>query len=838
MRFAIFAGSFTMLLALSGAPAAAATPLDGMGSLDLLWMILAACLVFLMQAGFMMVEAGAVRSKNSISVAVRSLVDMALAVLLFGLIGFTIMYGVSAWGLFGVSAGEASLDDASPQIYAYFFFHAAFCATAAAIFSGAVSERMSITAYAPTMVFMAAVVYPVFGHWVWGAAIHPDNAPLLASIGFHDFAGATVVHSIGAWVALAGALAVGPRLGRFGADGRAIMVHGHSKVFASIGLVFLVIGWFGFNGGSALISSGETPKILVNTLIAACAGGAITAVLHYWRFQQLHPDRLIWCMIAGMVAVTAAPNLVSVHGAVFLGVTGALLNAVAGRALARAKVDDVVGVVASHGVAGAWGSIAFVFVTPAELLPLQSVWAQAGAQIVGVGTAFVWAFSISWLWFKALGLVMPLRVSAEQEAKGLNAFEHGALLGADRLMASVRELSEGDADLSLRVRVEPGDESYELAENFNKLLSQLEAKEMARRHHDDLAREREEQAQLKEAERAEQERLSFEAERETVRDISGFIGRAADGELGERLNLQDKAGVLAEVSDGVNRLIDGLSGSIGVIARSAEDINGACTSLAEVSGELRQRSAEQIDSVQSVTFRLSTMAEAANLNSELAEAALGVAQETREVSDVVYEGVSRIEEAMSQIESSAGAIAPVVEMIETIAFKTNLLAVNASIEAARAGEAGKSFGVVANEVRQLATSAHEFADEIGAMVKTSLEAVRRGASVVEDTSGRVKTVHATADRVSEQINKIHASSIDQRDKLTSLYDAVMSIADVSTGNAKLAGETASASSKLAKQGRGLVDGVKNFRGYESLESEATDQQEEDEDASDLSIQLF
>lgn len=838
MRLAIFTilgalGAMTATPALAGGVWS-----ESVTKLDLLWILISACLVVVMQAGFMLVEAGGVRSKNSISVAVRNVVDLAVAVLLFALVGFTVMYGVGAWGLFGVSPGAASLDQGAPALFAFFLFNAAFCATAATIFSGAVAERMALTAYAPTMVFIAAVVYPVFGHWVWGATLNPDNAPLLASIGFYDFAGATVVHSIGAWVALAGAIAVGPRLGRYDEDGRAIMVHGHSKVLAALGLLFLIVGWLGFNGGSALALSDDVPKILTNTLIAAAAGGAAMMVTNFVQYGQLHPDRLIWCMVAGMVSVTAAPNLVSLEAAAFLGATGGWVNMVAGRALARAKVDDVVGVVASHGVAGAWGTIAVAFLAPAEALPLGAAWPQFLAQLSGVGAAFAWAFSLSWIWFKALGAVIPLRAPAEQERQGLNASEHGALLGADRLCASVRGLCDGEADLSLRVSVEPGDENYDLAQNFNRLLSQLEAKEIARRHQDEMVRQREERAQREEADRAERERLSFEGERATVKDISDFIARAADGELGERIDVDGKSAVLSEVSYGVNRLIDGLSGSIGAIARSADDINDACSSLAEVSDDLRHRSAEQIDSVQSVTFRLSTMADAANLNSELAEAALGVAQETREVSDVVYDGVSRIEEAMLQIESSAGAIAPVVEMIESIAFKTNLLAVNAAIEAARAGEAGRSFAVVSNEVRALAINTQQFADDIGDMVKASLAAVRRGASVVEETSGRVKTVHTTADRVSEQINKIHASSIDQRDKLNSLYDAVMSIAEVSSGNAKLAGETASASAKLANQGRNLVDGVKNFRGYESVEKEAVDATAEDEGDADLSIQLF
>lgn len=808
------------------------------GRLDLLWILVCACLVFLMQGGFLLVEAGTVRSKNSISVAFRNLVDALLAVLLYASVGFTVMYGVSAWGIFGVTAGEASLDATSPEVLAFFLFNAAFCATATTIFSGAVAERMSLAAFAPTTIFVAALVYPVFGHWAWGAGVNGENQPLLAAMGFYDFAGATVVHSVGAWVALAGAIAVGPRLGRYSEDGRAVQLHGHSKVFSGLGLLCLMVGWFGFNGGSALTFDGTVALILVNTLIAGAAGGVMSACLHYFRFPQFNPDRLITGVIAGLVAVTAAANIVSPLGALLLGAMGGAVNSIASRILARLGIDDVVGAIASHGAAGAWGTVALAFVAAPEALPLKSQLDQAGVQILGVAAAFLWAFPLSLLWFKFIGRFIALRVSEEDEQRGLNAVEHGAQLGVEKLGQSVRELTSGEADLSLRVAAESGDDTYLLAEDFNKLLAQLEAKEIARRALDEQTRLKETAHNRKEADRLERERRAFEEERRIVGEISEFIGRAAGGELGGRLSLEDKAGVLGEIADGVNRLIDGLSGSIGAIAHSAESIHGACASLAEVSGDLRQRSASQIDSVQSVTFRLSTMADAANQSSELAENALGVATETREVSDVVQSGVERIEVAMREIECSAGAIAPVVAMIEAIAFKTNLLAVNAAIEAARAGAAGKSFAVVAHEVRSLAGNAQEFADEIGALVKTSLAAVHKGVEVVNETSGRVRTINTTADRVSEQINNIHSASVDQRDKLNSLYDAVAAIAEVSSGNARLASEAASASDKLAGEGRKLVDGVKNFSGYTIDDAVLVSGEDEENSDDDLSIQLF
>ncbi|MCI4666432.1 MAG: methyl-accepting chemotaxis protein, partial [Neomegalonema sp.] len=671
--------------------------------LDIMWVMMATCLVFMMQIGFLMIEAGAGRSKNAISVAFRNVIDLMICAVVFVFVGFAVMFGESAWGLIGLGGGAATIANLTPAAAAFLLFNTAFCATAATILSGATAERLSLRAFAPTVFFIALILYPIFGHWVWGSALNPENKPLLASLGFYDFAGATVVHSIGAWCALAAVIIVGPREGRYPKVGAGVrMLNGHSKILSGLGALFLIIGWFGFNGGSTFAFSGNVPTVLLNTLVAAACATIVSGLMNYRRFAHFHPDRLFTAIIAGLVAVTASANILPLWGAALIGGSGAFFCSLANRMLVRRGVDDVVGAVASHGIAGAWGSIAFVFFAPEASLPLGSMWAQLGVQCVGVGVAFVWSFGLSWLWFKGLNAVQPIRVSAEEERAGLNLTDHGVSAGLDRVSSSVKELTVGGADLSLRIDIEPGDESYELATNFNKLMAQLEAKEIARRHQDDSVRRREEQVRLADEAQAKQMQQDFERERLIVAEISDFITRAADGQLGDRLSIEDKTGALAEICDGVNRLIDGLSGSIGSIARSASDINAACESLAGVSDDLKQRSASQIDAVQSVTFKLSTMADAAQKSSEMAEDALTIAQETREVSDDVQDGVSKIEKAIRDIEQSAGAIAPIVEMIESIAFKTNLLAVNAAVEAARAGAAGASFAVVAHEVRGLA----------------------------------------------------------------------------------------------------------------------------------------
>lgn len=839
MHLKAFCYSACALLALTVQPAEAAENwVHTAREIDALWVMLCAFLVFSMQIGFLLFEAGMTRTKNSINVAVKNKLDLLVSVPIFLSLGFLVMFGVSAEGWVGLSYGDAAISRETPTGFAFLLYQAAFCATAATIFSGAVAERFSINAYVLTVAFIALLIYPIYGHWVWGGALNLDNQPVLATIGFYDFAGGTVVHSIGAWVALAGVIVVGPRIGRFSATGSKVYpLYSHSKVLAGTGMLFILIGWFGFNGGSTLAFNGDALAVIANTLVAAVSGGCFSTLFSYYRYRQISPDQVVYGILAGLVGVTAGADLVSFHGAVALGVGGAIVNALFGIWLARRKVDDVVGAVACHGFAGAWGTIALAFFAPVEALPLGDMWDQAGAQVIGVVAGFAWAFGLSYVWFVLLNKVVPLRVPEDHEIRGLNVSEHNASLGSDKLIDAMKELTAGEAELSKRINAEPGDDMHKLSELFNTFLAQLEQREIGRRHVDEIRQRQDEERRERDERDMAEQMARHEQERQIAEEISTFIQRAAEGDLGVRSDLAGKTGALLQIAEGVNRLIDSLSQSIGAIACSAGDIEATCSNLRGEADDLRTRSAGQIDSVQSVTFSLEEMAETASKNSRLAEDALVIAQETQDVSSDVASGVERIEDAIREIEKNAGDIAPVVELIESIAFQTNLLAVNAAVEAARAGDSGRGFAIVAQEVRDLATRTANFAVDIGKMVELALSSVQRGVDVVGDTSAQVSTIRTTADRVSNQINSIHSISVEQSDRLNSLHQAVRAISEVSTANAQLATRTSGSALSLSKEGERLLTHVNTFEGFVMQESEKQEKEDEDDDAKAV-IQLF
>ena len=247
--------------------------------LDILWILLCAALVMLMQAGFSCLESGSVRTKNSINVAAKNFVDFCVSSALFWLFGFALMFGVTDSGLFGTS-GFLFDDTANPWLMAFFIFQLGFCGTAVTIVSGAVAERMRFAGYLVVTVIVAALIYPLVGHWAWGSAAGAASGGWLEQMGFIDFAGSTVVHSVGGWMSLAAIIVIGPRIGRFGKD--SVPIHGHDLPLVTLGVFLLWFGWFGFNGGSTLGLTPEVPTIIVNTTISGAFGGLVAMVL-VWR---------------------------------------------------------------------------------------------------------------------------------------------------------------------------------------------------------------------------------------------------------------------------------------------------------------------------------------------------------------------------------------------------------------------------------------------------------------------------------------------------------------------------------------------------------------------------
>ncbi|WP_137681690.1 EAL domain-containing protein [Aurantiacibacter suaedae] len=449
-------------------------------TMDMIWVIIAATLVMLMQIGFMMIEAGTVRTKNAISVAQKNMLDFAFSTVAFAVIGFALAFGVStSWLPFSNDGGLFFLQDLSGTTATFFIFQVMFCGTCATIVSGAVAERMRLRAYILLSVILSAAVYPIFTQWAWGNALGPSPGAFLADAGFVDFAGATVVHATGGWFALAACLIIGARQGRF-IEGPPIRIGGHSAVLSSAGALFLFIGWIGFNGGSTLSASKEVPEIILNTILAGSAGGAVGYGMMWFRGAML-PERAVNGMIGGLVAITAGCHLVSPLAAIVLGALGSLAANAANHFLeTRLRIDDAVGAVGVHGVAGVVGTLGLALLAPADALPAGSRLAQVLVQAQGSALNMVWAFGTGVVVILAARSIIALRATPEEEALGLNAAEHGAHLGTDHLQAKIEMMLQSDFHGGERLTVEAGDDTELLTTSLNSLMDRLEAAEAAR----------------------------------------------------------------------------------------------------------------------------------------------------------------------------------------------------------------------------------------------------------------------------------------------------------------------------------------------------------------------
>jgi Amt family ammonium transporter len=393
--------------------------------IDQLWVLIAACLVFVMQAGFLCFEVGSVRRKTVKSVAVKNGADWIVCALAFFLLGFGLMFGHSAGGIVGtdlfMGVGLEQANEVVPFPTIFFLFQLGFAATAVTIVSGAMAGRAGLVSYLVTSFFVALIVYPLFGHAVWGGTLFAGEEGWLASLGFVDFAGSTVVHSAGAWVALAGVWIVGPRLGRFKRDGSVKPMKSYSAAFQYLGVLFLGAGWWGFNGGSTLALNESVGPIILNTMLAA-AGGGLASFSHCW-FAQAKRDlnaKLVGGLLGGFVAITACCHAVNPIASLLIGlVAGVVHNVGYDFLLYRMRLDDPVGVVPVHGFCGVWGTLAFALFADAEMLAHGRA-VQFGVQLLGVVTCLVWAGTTGYACFKLIERVFGLRVSPEEEAAGID----------------------------------------------------------------------------------------------------------------------------------------------------------------------------------------------------------------------------------------------------------------------------------------------------------------------------------------------------------------------------------------------------------------------------------
>jgi len=393
-------------------------------NINIVWTCIAAFLVFFMQAGFAMVETGFTRAKNAVNIIMKNLMDFSVGSLAFFLVGFGLMFGKTN-GLFGTTLfGLSGVEPGSDWNWTFLFFQTVFAATAATIVSGAMAERTKFIGYLVYSFFISLFIYPIFGSWAWGGLL--DGNGWLEKLGFLDFAGSTVVHSVGGWLALAGAIILGPRIGKFGPDKKPKAILGHNIPLASLGVFILWFGWFGFNPGSTTTGEGSIGYIAVTTNLAAAAAAVFAMGTAWMVLKKPDASMTLNGALAGLVAITAPCDGVSPFGAIMIGAIAGILVVYAVFFIDRVlKVDDPVGAVSVHGVCGLWGTLSCGLFNMETGLFYGGGIRQLLVQATGALSAFVWAFGLGLVLFYLISKTIGLRVSAEEELKGLDIGEHG-----------------------------------------------------------------------------------------------------------------------------------------------------------------------------------------------------------------------------------------------------------------------------------------------------------------------------------------------------------------------------------------------------------------------------
>jgi Amt family ammonium transporter len=396
-------------------------------SLDTLWVLVAAVLVMFMQAGFAMVETGFTRAKNSNNILMKNLIDFSMGSLIFYTVGYTLMFGMDVGGFIGKPqffVDDNGVDGIANK--ASLIFQTVFAATAATIVSGAVAERTKFSTYIIFTILITGIVYPISGHWIWGGGwLSTLSTP------FHDFAGSTVVHSVGAWVGLAGAIVLGPRIGKYGKDGKVNVIPGHNLNYGALGVFILWFGWFGFNGGSQLAIAGNdnavaVSSIFLNTNLAAAAGAMAAMAVTWMRHKKPGLSLSLNGALAGLVAITAGCDIVTPSSAVFIGI-------IAGIALVFSvelfdkyfRIDDPVGAISVHGVNGALGTLLVGLFAADGGFFFGGGTALLVSQIIGVVAVAAWSLTMGFIIFLSLKYTIGMRVSPKVEHIGLDLAEHG-----------------------------------------------------------------------------------------------------------------------------------------------------------------------------------------------------------------------------------------------------------------------------------------------------------------------------------------------------------------------------------------------------------------------------
>ncbi|WP_438864412.1 ammonium transporter [Neptunicella sp.] len=440
--------------------------------MDYSWLLTAAFLVFLMQAGFLCLESGKIRSKNSINVAAKNITDFIISTIMFWLFGFALMFGDSYYGLWGTSHFLFGEHNSAYEI-SFFIFQLMFCGTAATLMSGAVAERMTFRGYLWVTVILSGLIYPLTGHWAWAGAFNHNNAGWLQQLGFIDFAGSTVVHSVGGAVALAAIMIIGPRIGRF--DSESPLPVGNNLPMSALGTLLIWLGWFGFNGGSTLLFNDQVPVIILNTCLAAVWGGVVSSICHYYFHRYIDVTFILNGILAGLVAVTANCHAVSPAQSAVIGMVAGVILYAGTLLMEKLKLDDALGVIPTHLFAGIWGTVAVALFGDLTILDTGLTRTeQLSVQLLGILAINVCSFVLGYALLKLINRFVALRVSAENEMQGMNISEHRASTELIDLLGSMSK-QQHDGNFVESVPVEPFTEVGQIAQQYNQVIDRVKA---------------------------------------------------------------------------------------------------------------------------------------------------------------------------------------------------------------------------------------------------------------------------------------------------------------------------------------------------------------------------
>lgn len=737
---------------------------------DHIWTMIAAFIVFLMQGGFLLLEAGLVRSKNSINVAQKNLADFFLSSTFFYIIGFNLMYGATVGGWFGWSSDYYSLGESSGWDHTFFVYQIVFCGAAATIVSGALAERIKFEAYLITAIFVSIAIYPLFGHWAWGDKL--TGVPtLLTALGYMDYAGSSVVSAIGGWSALAGLFVIGVRIGKYNEDGSINHIQGHSLVLAAFGALVLWVGWLAFNTGLAHAGSGELAHIVSNTLLGGAFGGLTGLILGRFYDGVFRPERSIFGALGGLVAITAGCDVLPTYGAIICGiVAGFLVLGATWLMEYKLKLDDAICAVPVHGVCGTWAVIALAIFAPEEKLLAGSRIDQLEVQLIGAALAFFVAFGLSYIFFRILDAIMGLRVCEAWEKVGLNTAEHGATLGTGLLQEALMDIVQGKGDLTQRLDETTGDESAEIAHLFNRFI--------------------------------------------------GNIQKLMRG-------LTQNAHTLSESSKNLSQISTYLASSSEEVTAQAKQVAGSSASASKDVDEIAETVKAVTASVTSIsanaTQMSSNMKQVSNAISEMTEAITDISKNAYVASDIssrAQELALNAAQTMKTLEQATHKIGDIVSFIKKIAGQTNMLALNATVEAAKAGESGKGFAVVAGEVKSLAKQTAKATEDITRAINDIQSGSNDAMSVIDEVETIIETINTSISGISaaveEQSNTTAQISQNVDETSASAESIALSISDVAKGAQTMSDSV----SNVAKEVRQVTDNIEGF----AQEARASSQQ--------------